>query len=187
MKLASYLHIAGLALLTVPAMAEAKGITYDCDTAADHFSELSLPAEGISFTVSGNVQLKTLAASSKYVPLARIQIASSAMPGQNPEFYAGFVLTALPADPKKTPSGASAVQMLSWNLNGKKDEILPLSVMTVPGTVQPFTLSYDGNKVLVTLGNETKSFPLKTTDPVVRLICSTGEFLFTDLIITPSR
>jgi hypothetical protein len=75
--------------------------------------------------------------------------------------------------------------MLSYNSSGKDDEVLPLSMMTKPGTVQPFTLSYDGSTVSVKLGNEAKSFPLKIADPVVRMVCSTGEFLFTDLTIRP--
>jgi hypothetical protein len=187
MKSGSCRYIAGLALLALPATAEAKGVTYDCDTAANHFSALSLPAGGVPFTVSGNVQLNAIAHSTTYVPVARIQIASSVAPGQSPDVYAGFSLSALPTDAKKTPSGAPAIQMLSYTSDGKKDEIIPLSMMTKPGTVQSFTLSYDGNKVFVNIGNETKSFPLKTSDPVVRLVCSTGEFLFTDLTITPLR
>ncbi|MEP7223212.1 MAG: hypothetical protein ABI673_11175 [Novosphingobium sp.] len=181
------MFVASLTLLALPATAQGKGIVYDCDTAADHFSELNLPTEGVSFTVSGNVQLNALVKSTTYAALARIQIASSAAPGQSPDFFAGFSLTALPADAMKTSSGAPAIQMLSYNFKGKEDEALPLSLLTKPGTVQPFTLSYDGNKVLVNLGNETKSFPLKTIDPVVRIVCSTGEFLFTDLKITGSR
>ena len=177
----------GLALLTLPAAVEAKSITYDCDTAANHFSELTLPVEGASFTVSGNLQLNALAASKTYVPVARVQIASSAAPGQSPDVYAGFALTALPADAMKTPSGSPAIQMLSYSVNGKDDDVLPPSLFTKPGTVQPFTLSYDGSKVRVDLGAESKSFPVKTADPVVRLICSTGEFLFTDLKVTSSR
>jgi hypothetical protein len=176
---------AGLALLGLPTTTAAAGITYDCDTAANHFSELDLPSVGVRFTVSGNVQLNALAESTTYVPIARIQIAASAAPGQSANSYAGFSLSALPADAKKTPSGSPAIQMLSYNFNGKDDEMLPLSMMTKPGTVQPFTLSYDGSKVSVTLGNEAKSFPLKTAEPVVRIVCSTGEFLFTDLTIRP--
>ena len=75
--------------------------------------------------------------------------------------------------------------MLSYNSSGKDDEVLPLSLMTRPGTVQAFTLSYDGSQVIVNLGNEAKSFPLKAAEPVVRIVCSTGEFLFTDLTIKP--
>lgn len=179
-------HALVFALLSLPSTAVAKGITYDCDTAANHFSELVLPAGTRPFTVSGSVKLNALAEITKYAPLARIQIASSAPPGQSPELYAGLTLTALPADAKKTPSGEPAIQMLSYSANGKKDDVVPLSLLTKPGTVQRFTLSFDGDRVLVDLGNDSKSFPLKTSDPVVRLVCSTGEFLFTDLTITPT-
>lgn len=177
--------IAGLAFLASPAAAAAAGITYDCDTAADHFSELVLPSPGASFVVSGSVQLRALARSKTYVPLARIQIASAGSPGQSPEAFAGFTLSALAADPKKTPGGEAAIQMLSYNSAGAKDEPLPLSLTTRPGTVQPFTLSYDGSQVIVNLGKEARSFPLRAASPVVRIVCSTGEFLFTDLTIVP--
>jgi hypothetical protein len=179
------LCIAGLALWASPAPAAAAGITYDCDTAAEHFSELVLPSAGASFVVSGNVQLMTLARSKTFAPIARIQVASSAAPGQSPEAFAGFSLSALPADAKKTPSGASAIQMLSYNNSGREDEMLPLSLMDKPGSVQPFTLSYDGSQVVVNLGNESKSLPFKAADPVVRIVCSTGEFLFTNVTIKP--
>lgn len=123
--------------------------------------------------------------SKTYVPLARIQISSPSAPGQSPEAFAGFTLAALPADAKKTSSGAAAVQMLSYNASGKEDELLPLSLMTKPGTIQPFTLAYDGSQVIVNLGTEAKSLPQKAAEPVVRIVCSTGEFLFTDLVIKP--
>lgn len=178
---------AGLFAFILPVAATAAGITYDCDTAANHFSELILPSVGTPFTVSGNVQLNALAVSATFAPITRIQIAAPSAPGQPSAAYAGFSLTALPADPKKTPSGAAAVQMLSYNSNGKEDELLPFSITTKPGTVQPFTLSYDGNTVSVKLGNESKSFPLRTSEPVVRVICSTGEFVFTNVTMKSSR
>jgi hypothetical protein len=176
-----------LSFLALPANASATGVTYDCDTAADHFSELVLPAESGSFTVSGNVQLNALAGSATYTAIARIQIASSAAPGHSPNAFAGFSLSALPADPKKTPTGSPAIQMLSWNLSGKDNEVLPLSMLTKPGTVQHFSVSYDGTNVSVDLGKESKSFPIALSEPVVRIVCSTGEFLFTDVVIAAKR
>lgn len=187
MKGISWLFVIGSPLLALPATAAAQGITYDCDTAANHFSELDLPTDGAPFTVSGNVQLNSLVASKEYAAVARVQIAPTVAPGQSPAAFAGFALTALPVDPKKSPSGATAIQALSWNVNGKDDEVLPLSIMAKPGTVQPFALSYDGSKVSVTLGTETKSFPLAAAKPVVRIVCSTGEFLFTGLAIKSNR
>jgi hypothetical protein len=148
---------------------------------------LDIPSVGVPFTVSGNVQLNALASSTTFVPIARIQIASSTAPGQAPDAYAGFSLSALPADAKKTPAGEPAIQMLSYNSTGKDDEVVPASTATKPGTVQPFTLSYDGNTVSVNLGGEAKSFSLRTPEPVVRIVCSTGEFLFTNVTIKPSR
>ncbi len=174
---------AGLAFGAIEAPAVAAGITYDCDTAADHFSELVLPATGASFVVSGSVQLRAVARSKTYVPLARIQIASSSATGASPGAFAGFSLVAVPTDAKKASS--DPIQMLSYNANGMEDQALPLSLMAKAGTVQAFTLSYDGSRVTVNLGHEAKDFPLKAAEPVVRIVCSTGEFLFTDLTIKP--
>lgn len=115
-----------------PATATSAGITYDCDTAADHFSELVLSAPAVPFTVTGNVQLRTLGGSAKYVPLVRVQVASAAQAGVPPANYAGFSLMAMSIDPKKSKAGQSAIQMLSYNLKGKEDEGLPNSVMTNP-------------------------------------------------------
>jgi len=178
---------AGLALCAFPAMAATAGITYDCDTAAEHFSELVLPASGLPFSVSGNVKLNSLAGSKKFAPVTRIQIVDPAAPGQPPSAFAGFSLSAVPFDPKKSPTGEASVQMLSYSVTGKDDEYLPMSVMTKPGTVQPFVLTYDGSNVVVTLGNEKKTLPLKAVQPALRIMCSTGEFLFTDLTVAPGR
>ncbi len=175
------------ALLAIPGAAAAQGITYDCDTAAGHFSELVLPAGTVPFTATGNVRLNAVTTEKTYAAMISIQISAASAPGQSPKLFAGFSLDALPVDPKKVPSGMPAVQALSWRANGTKDEMLPQSLLAKPGTVQPFTLAYDGDKVTVTLGADTKSFPLKTTEPVVRVSCSTGEFLLTDLTIKSAR
>lgn len=177
-----------IAALALPGAVQAAGpgITYDCDTAANHYSELQLPAPNGPFTASGSVRLNSLAASSEYTPIIRIQVADATAPGESPRSYAGFSLVALPADAKKTPSGSPAVQMLSYNLTGKDDEVLPLSLLAKPGTIQAFTLSYDGKNVVVNLGKEVKSLPLTAPHPVVRVVCSTGEFLLTDFVIQPT-
>ena len=38
---------------------------------------------------------------------------------------------------------------------------------------------------LCTAGLAFEAFPLNAAEPVVRIVCSTGEFLFTDLTIKP--
>lgn len=180
-------YAVGLAFLALPGAAAAQGITYDCDTAAGHFSELVLPAGAMPFTVTGNVKLNAVTTDRAYAAMVSIQISAAAALGQSPKVFAGFSLGALPVDPKRAPGGVPAIQSLSWRANGLKEEMLPQSLLTKPGTVQPFTLAYDGDEVAVTLGSDTRRFPLKTAEPVVRVTCSTGEFLLTDLTIKPAR
>ncbi len=175
------------AFLSMPVFATAKGITYDCDTAADHFSELVLPAGSAPFVASGNVRLNAMAESREFLPVVRVQIATPADPGSSPDEFAGFALTVVAKGKAKLPPGVAAVQMLSYTAKGKEDEVIPPSMLVTPGTVQPFSLAYDGSNVKVTLGSETRDFPLKAAEPVVRVICSTGEFLITDLTIAPTR
>ncbi len=181
MKSPFYWSAAGLALLALPATAEAAGITYDCDTAANHFSELYLPSIRVPFLVSGNVQFKRRAVSTTYSPSAQVRIAVSAASGEAHD-RAGFALVLPLAD----VSGASPVQTLQYS-RAKGNETLPPSTITKQGTVEPFKLSYDGSKVSVNVGNEAKSFLLKAAEPIVEIVCSTGEFLFTDLTIRPLR
>jgi len=177
----------GILSLGVSNPVAAAGITYDCDTAANHYSELVLPAPSGPFTVSGNVQLNALAKVTKYTPLARIQISSSTEPGQSPDSFAGVSVMALPVDAKKNPTGAPAIQMVAFNVNGKDDEIVPLSMLANPGGTQKFSLSFDGRNVAASVGNDRRTLPVKASNPVVRIVCSTGEFLFTNVTIQPSQ
>jgi len=186
MKAAVWLIIGTVAFSALPPSASAAGITYDCDTATQHYSELVLPAPGQAFSMTGNVQMRTMADIKKFAPLARVHISSASEPGQSPDLYAGFKLLALPLDKRKAPNGAEAVEMLSFTVKGKEDESLPMSMLRTPGTTQPFKLTYNGSEVVVNLDGEARSYPLKMAEPVVRVICSTGEFLFTDLKITPT-
>jgi hypothetical protein len=176
-----------ISAVVLPASAAAAGITYDCDTAANHYSELVLPAPIGPFTVSGVVQLNALAEVSKYTPLARVQISSPSEPGQSPASFAGISVMALPADAQKTPTGSPAIQMVAFNLKGKDDEIVPLSMLAKPGGPQSFSLSFDGRNVSASIGNDRRTLPVKASAPVVRIVCSTGEFLFTNLMIQPLR
>ena len=186
MKYLFKLSAVALAAILLPTTADAAGITYDCDTAANHFSELVLPAPSGSFTVSGMVQLNALAEASKYAPLARVQIASAFAPGQSPASYAGIAVLALPADARKTPSGSPAIQMVAFSVTGKDDEIVPLSALARPGGVQAFTLSFDGRNVSADIAAERRNFPISAPSSVVRFVCSTGEFLFTNVTIQPA-
>jgi hypothetical protein len=173
--------------LTTTNRAMAAGITYDCDTAANHYSELALPAPEGPFIVSGTVQLNALAPVSKYTPLARVWISSPTEPGQSPKSYAGISVMALPVDAQKSPSGSPAIQMIAFNVNGKEDEVVPLSLLEKPGGAKSFNLSFRGGTVSASIGNEQRTLAVKSSAPVVRIVCSTGEFLFTNLSIQPLR
>ena len=171
----------------LPAPADAAGITYDCDTAANHYSELVLPTAAGPFTVSGTVRLIALAEVSKYTPLARVWIASASEPGQSPASFAGISVMALPADPQKTPTRSPAIQMVAFNVNGQDDDIVPLSMLAKPGGAQSFSLSFNSGAVVASIGAERRTLRVSASEPVVRIICSTGEFLFTNLMIQSAR
>ena len=172
---------AAAASLSTAGSAAERAITYDCDSAPGHFSELVLPAPTVAFTVTGNVTVNAIAADKKWAPGARLLISPpSTSPGDNPEARAGVSLTALPG--KSVGAKQQVVQYLSFTANGHEDEIITFS-FKAPGAPQPFSLSYDGKSVVVAVDGETRAYPLVTSEPVVRIVCSTGEFLFTDLRI----
>ena len=182
-----FVACAAVATATIlPTSASASGITYDCDTAANHFSELVLPAPAGPFTVTGTVQINALAAVTQYVPLARIQITSPSAPGAPATTSAEVLIEALPADAKKNPTGASAVQFVGFRVDAQKEDLEPLSALEKAGTPEPFSLHFDGSQVAATIGKGSRTLPLKASAPVVRIVCSTGEFLITNLTISPS-
>jgi hypothetical protein len=165
------------------------GILYDCDTAADHFSELVLPAPSGGFVVSGQIQVNQVPEIGKYIPLARLSVAQPAAPGGSPSDQIGFKLTVMPAkmiDPK-IKDDKLLVQFLNWDeRTGGNNQEHPLFGMAHSGDKLPFTLTYGNGKVSVHIAGQDKDFPIRTDHPVVRLVCSTGEFLFTNLRIEAS-
>ncbi|KAG5727712.1 hypothetical protein E4T56_gene19770, partial [Termitomyces sp. T112] len=70
-----YLSIAAcFALIPAEAAMATPAITYDCDTAASHFSELVLPAPAGSFTVTGQLQVNQLPPFDKFAPITRLMV-----------------------------------------------------------------------------------------------------------------
>ena len=163
---------------------ENQGITYDCDTADNHYSELVLPANADNFTVTGNVRLMRAGDAKKYVPLARLNVAeASQQPGSSPKGWAGFKFMALPSKKNKN----EIIQLLSPDAGAAKGEAEETTDMWLPKTsVIPFELSYDGEQVKLNIDGNMKLLELHVETPVVRIVCSTGEFLFTDLTISPA-
>lgn len=193
MRVFKSLRITAAVAMMAPAsvLAQQGGITYDCDTAADHFSELVLPAPAVPFTVKGRVQLNQIASIAKFAPLTRISITNApAEPGQAPDNSAGFELTALPAkfvNPKLKDS-KTILQFLSWDerSSGVKKSHEP-SAMPERANAVPFVLTYNGSAVIARIDDREQTIPLSIKEPVVRLVCSTGEFLYTDLKIEPLK
>ncbi|MHA6770129.1 hypothetical protein [Sphingobium ummariense] len=183
--------IASTLFASAASAAQTSGITYDCDTAADHFSELVLPVPDGAFLVSGHLQVNQIPPVGKYVPLTRISVAQApGSPGQPATDLAGFVLTALPAkmiDPKSKDSKL-VVQFLKWDerTNNSAKEHDPFGVAAV-GEKLDFSLAFSAGTVTARIAGQEQRFTLNAPTPIVRLICSTGEFLYTDLKIEKSN
>jgi hypothetical protein len=169
------LALASVSVMAVPGAAEAAGITYDCDTAAGHFSELVLPAPANHFSVTGNIKVNAIAKDKKWAPLARVRIGEApTAPGATPTSYGGLKLTALPG--KDVSMRADVVQMFSFDVTGTNDEGAIPSTLQETGPTLPFRLSFDGRAVTAAIGAESRSIPVTASQPVVQIICSTGEF-----------
>lgn len=175
------------ALMHAGAAMAAPAITYDCDTAASHFSELVLPAPGNSFTVTGQLQVNQLPPFDKHAPITRLMVMpGDIVPGGDIPNWAGFSLNALPAKmvDKSVKDDKIMLQFLNWNAahDRKTEDFKPFGFAKA-GDKLSFTLTYDGAAVTLSVAGEKTSIPLKVADPMVRIVCSTGEFLYTDLRI----
>ena len=185
----NHLAVAAIAATcaVVPAAALAQtanpGITYDCDTATDHFSELSLPAGPAPFTVTGKVKMMTSATSKEYLPMARLAIsnASADPSGPSDEGWAGFEFIVGPAKTGKAPS----IPALDFSTKTKGQTPDQSIIGITSATEVPFSLTYDGAHVTVSVDGHDKQFDFTAAKPVVRITCSTGEFLYTNLVILP--
>lgn len=157
------------------------GITYDCDTAANHFSQLLLPAPPAPFLVTGKVRAMSNAASKQYVPMTRLTIST---PGDGPaksENSAGLEFLIAPTAMDKPPT----LPMLAFSQKeAGKDRVT--DIIAPPGTTDiSFRLVYDGAHVAVTVDGHERRIAFTAPRPVVEIVCSTGEFLYTGLTIKP--
>lgn len=179
-----------LALAPTMAHAQTQGIVYDCDTAAGHFSELALPVPTGAVTVSGKLKLHQIAKDPKWAPVMRLSFAASSQPGQSPTEFAGFQLTALPASKVgvKSKDKNAVVQFLQWDeRRGGQDQEHDIFGLTDSAPVYDFSLTFDGQSVTGSIGGREQRMTLAVPNPVVRIICSTGDFLITDLKISAAK
>lgn len=167
--------------------AQAGGINYDCDTAPGHFSELAIPVPAAPATISGKLKLNQIAKDPKWAPLIRLTLASPSEPGQTPAESVGFKLTALPASKVglKSANKNAVVQFLQWDeRHGEREVEHELFGMTDTMPVHDFSLSFDGQSVTAAIDGQRQRMPISASEPVARIICSTGDFLITDLTIS---
>lgn len=158
------------------------GITYDCDTAADHFSDLSLPTPAGPFTVTGRVKLMSVAKSKTFVTMTRLVISEySAGDGPPNKGWAGLEFMVGPGGKKNEPS----VALLGFSARKLGDENNTEDAWIPASTEVGFSLSYDGTKVSVSADGHSKALEFVANEPIVRIVCSTGEFLYRDLKIKP--
>jgi hypothetical protein len=171
------------------AVAQGTGITYDCDTPSGHFSDLVLPAPAGAFVVEGRVQLRQIAQIKDFLPITRLAISSQPPAnGQPSADVAGFVLTALPESRLRKGAGKGLIQFVNWDERhgGSRVEHQPMGFMAAPQE-QAFRIAYDGQTVAVRIGSHEQTLPFEGANPVIRIICSTGEFLYTNLTIMPGK
>jgi hypothetical protein len=169
---------AGLATAQGAFAQSAQPIVYDCDTAAGHFSELSLPTPAPTFSVVGRLQNLAALRDKKYAPVARISISNASAPGPSDEAWSGVEYVVAP-----TKAGDVHMLMFSNRAKGSENKTELVGQGTKGGV--DFSMTYRAGEVTATIGGKTAKTMLSPNSPVVRIVCSTGDFLFSDLRITP--
>jgi len=173
----SVLRLAIAVAFVTPAAAQARGVTYNCDTAANHYSELTFPT-GDSFRASGKVRLLNIVKSKKYATIARLVVTNDQeVPGPSDEAWAGFTFLNL-ADLDEPVPG-----LLLGTRREKGQEADEENFGIASGTEVTFELSYDGEEVNLQVDGHSTTIPFIAHTPALRIVCSTGEFLIHDLVI----
>jgi hypothetical protein len=171
------LLLAGLAATAWLAAAEsaaAQTLEYDCDTQAEHYSVLKAVQDGPGYTAGGTISLRETFAVKQYVTLGILEFEPV-----DKSWRARLGITSLLVDKKPVVMGtleitrngkAEAPQVLGSLLDYEKGKTYPISL----------TLGPDGGSA--TLGGHTVPVALQAHGKVeVSVVCSGGEYLFTDL------
>ncbi|MCJ2182835.1 hypothetical protein MTR62_09040 [Novosphingobium sp. 1949] len=163
-----------------------QGMSYDCDAAQNHYSEIVLPVPDGPFAVTGKVAMRHMIADEDYVTNARIVISSRANGTRRAAPGAfGIHLLAVPARAAKLTDlpPDQTVELAQWEMaQGAQSDAW--RVDSAQGGL-PFAMRFDGARVATQLGAVVRSDALVPEAPVVRISCSTGEYLFTDLVVKP--
>jgi hypothetical protein len=151
--------------------ARAAKLEYNCDTTPDHFSELKLTQPGPAYAMTGSMTARGLYRGKDFATIGSVNLAAA-----DDSWSVRVALTGV----AKT-SDKILVGQLRVTRNGKTEEV-SFGAFNANAPV-PFALTLDaaGNG-RASLGGQTLPVPIKASGPVTAsVICSTGEFLFTDL------
>ena len=146
-------------------------LTYDCDTAPEHFSELTQPLPAGPVTISGVLTARVMATSKTWASTGHVGLVSA-----DGADYAQIEVTGV-AKISKTVLLAT----LTVSRGGTKEEI-ELGPVTLMQAL-PFSLTWDpAGKLSVSLAGWQREVLLRPgTLTTAKATCSTGEFLFEKL------
>jgi hypothetical protein len=140
-------------------------LTYDCDTAAGSYSELSQPAASSKYSISGVLTARKLRTDERWAPSATVTVKTSDSDRLSLQLIA--------AD-----GTATQLQLLIRNVIDGKESTQPIGVVPVNQAV-PFTIFVDGVAANFEAGGRTFNLNVPAGGTrTVSVACSTGEFLF---------
>ena len=125
----------------------------------------------------------------EWAPLTRIQIAQSSENRDDLKDLAGFVFAALPAKfvDRKIKDKNKIIRFLTWDEKesgvDKGHENIRLDDIE---DVIKFSISVSGTEVRGRFADKEQVMYLHATDPIIRIVCSTGAFEYTELKIEKS-
>ena len=160
-----------IALLTFAAPAHAAEQDYDCDTAAEHFSELKQTLSGSSYEASGTITARQMYVGDRYITAARVSLQSA-----DDRNFLSFRLYGSAKASDKT-----LMATLFVRIDGKDSET-PLGPVDLMKPLA-FSLHVDPNgSARLSLGEWQRDLkiPLGSV-AIASATCSTGEFQFSHL------
>ena len=154
-------------LLSSPCAGQSAPGKFDCDAPPGTYSQFDIPQTGPQYHVSGSVSAERYRSDGHWGATATIGLISS-----DQKAYAGIQL-------RQIARGDDVVLVIQTSANGKGAD----NIVRSYGKKEPVTFSIDGSEGRITILAAGKSFaaPDVGTGSLLRLSCSTGEFIFQDL------
>jgi hypothetical protein len=151
--------------------AAAQKLEYDCDTGADHFSQLKLAGDATSHGIAGKITARQFYKSGKYIPVANVRL-------EGPDGWGVQIRLSGTVKTGPTLMLGSLLTLHNGSIAGKTpfegifDATSPLEFA--------LTIAPDGAGTAA-LGGQTLHFTARTDKLAPEVGCSTGEFLFNAL------